>query len=128
MDASRRKRRWLKPAVFLAAVTLAGWAVISNLRDAQTERLAQAWIQTANERGLHVIPTAVCVVPGFELNAVGKVLLGRRRILCPVFSDEDAEAMLTLPDCPVQLSIITGPSVAAPLVESLRDRFGEAVE
>ena len=81
----------------------------------------------AQEKQLVFRDHKLCIVPGYEMHPVGRVLLGRREIMVAVFHPEDIDALLTMPECPVQLAVMVGSTLYVEGVKRLRERFGDRV-
>ena len=66
----------------------------------------------------------VCAIPGFEFNPLGRMFMGRRHVMVVAYRDTDADAILTMPECPVRLVVTTSSQLPAADLERLRERFG----
>lgn len=109
----RPKHRWFKPAAYLAKMGAVGWCVLATIEQHQLDRRIREWTSLALQRDLLFSDQSVCMISGYELKPVGRVLLGRRHVMVVAYRDTDVDAILTMPECPGRLIVTTGSILTA---------------
>jgi len=127
-SSPRPNRRWRRKVFAIAAAFVVfGYALVAW--ENNRERAIDAWQLAASERHpLPVVYDSVCSVPFVRDYALLRHIFGRRQITAVVLNTPDADKLLTMPPCPVELVVNTVASTPPEDLRRLRKRFGDAVK
>ena len=118
--SSKRRRRHL-------AAVLALFALVAGLlayRDNEQQKREHEWLE---QLGQGIILTRLTNETGFPFidRHSGLVrLLGRHRVVLFLMNADDAMHVLTIPECPMPIHIISGREVSTELRDRLRSIYG----
>jgi hypothetical protein len=102
--------------------TLALW-----IWTAGNERFAEDfdWLAVAHQRELQVYYHTWCGIPGLERSKIGKNIFCRRSVLVLIPDLEQLEAVLDMPQCPMNVEIRLNFNPPKASVDRLIEQFGK---
>jgi len=124
-SAKPRRRRWLRlfVVVFLACIA---WGYCRNW---ELNQQVDRWVALAEQQHLVVFELDSNIVPCIPIPRTASSIcpfpfLKRRMIQVQALRDEEADDLLKLPDCPVQLLVSVRSRLSASSTRRLQERFG----
>ena len=127
-SSPRPNRRWRRWVFAIAAVLMATGYQLA-LWENNRERATHVWmLQAWQGHPLPVHYNSDSTMPGIRDHDILRRIFGRRQVTVVVFTAADADKLLAMPPCPVQLLVNTVASTPPEAMRRLKERFGDAVK